>query len=371
MSKPEFEYIDADRTLSDTCLQIADSEVLAVDTEFLRETTYYPIPALIQVCANDRVFLIDPTRIRDFEPLVALFNNPRIVKVMHSCSEDLEVFNRLLKTPPAPLFDTQVAAAMCGYGFSVSYSGLVEELTGNILDKSETRSNWLQRPLSDSQYHYAVEDVVWLPALHEHLLDRLRQKQRDGWCEQECDRFVRDSAQEMDPQRAYLKFKSAWRLRKNQLQMLRALCAWREEEARSTDVPRGRIVQDSVLYELAQSNISTVSGLRAIQGIGSYTLRRHGDSLLSILNERAPDDAATLVSLPDKKSREYRDLLKSMQGVVRETAKSEDLPPEILGRKRDLEEYLTDRENSVIARSWREQLIGSGLDSAIAESNYR
>lgn len=369
MNNSNFEFIDSNGSLLHACESLAETSVLAIDTEFQRETTYYPIPALVQLYAGDEVLLIDPTQIDNFAPLAEIFSDKNIVKVMHSCVEDLEVFHQLRAGLPGPLFDTQIAAAMCELGFSVSYSRLVEEVTGTQLDKSETRSDWLQRPLTPSQFQYAVDDVLWLPALYEHLSSTLEAKQRDRWCREECEQLLVDGGQATVPDQAYLRFKSAWRLAPKQLASLRTLAAWREREAQQSNVPRSRILKDAALFELVETRPSTTSQLISIQGIGNYTLRKYGEQLLEIIGMDSSDKQQGLITFPDKKSHAYRSVLKVMQKVVREVAEAQNLPPELLGRKRDLEDYISNKETSIISSSWRQQLIADQLDQALLASN--
>ena len=370
MNNSSFSYIDSTQALSVICEKIKGSDYLAIDTEFQRETTYYPIPALIQLHARNEIFLIDPAAVEEFSPLVELFDDHTITKIMHSCTEDLEVFMQLFQTVPSPLFDTQVAAALCGLGFSTSYSKLVEVISGETLDKSETRSNWLQRPLTVSQCQYAADDVRLLPQIYDELRARLQQSGRNRWCEQECQRMLATGKTEIDPELSYLRFKSAWRLDEQQLLTLRSLSAWRERLARETDVPRGRIISDAVLFELAQSKISTLADMQPIKGIGSYTLRKYGKVILAIIDRAKTEEAKPIALLPNKKLREYRELIKLMQATAQEVASLEALPVEIIGRKRDLEEYLVDKESSLIQSSWRAELIAEKLDQLIKNSNY-
>ena len=197
--------IASDAGLTSACTQWSTKTVLGLDTEFFRERTYYPRPALIQVADDEGVALVDPLAVSDFAPLDRLLADPTRVILMHSCGEDLEVFERLFPSPPTRIFDTQLAAAFTGYGFSLGYSALVAALLGVELDKGETRSDWLRRPLSESQQRYAALDVMYLAPMHDQLSKALVRLGRADWVEQEFE-FRRQCREvERQPEAAYLK----------------------------------------------------------------------------------------------------------------------------------------------------------------------
>lgn len=371
MDKQAFSYIDSDHGLRQLCEQLQSRSSIALDTEFVRENTYYPIPALIQLYCGEQVYLLDPLAIKNFDPLIAILNDTSIVKVMHSCSEDMDVFNYLFNTVPSPVFDTQVAAGICGIGFSMGYQRLVEALIGHSLAKTETRSDWLQRPLSDEQCQYALHDVLWLLDIYHDLTRKLEQLQRGDWCQQDCVQIVERALIPQDDDSYYLRVKSAWRLEGPHLNVLKALCAWRERTARSVDIPRGRLATDGILMEAAQLLPSGKAQLRAIPRIRQSTLRKYADEILSIIDQAASIEPIQYPpALLQKNSRDYRQLLKDMQRVVLDIAGQHNLPIEILGRKRDLEEYIELRQQSLIGQSWRAELITEALEQLLNDSQY-
>lgn len=217
-------YIDSNETLARFCLQWKRCDMLALDTEFIRTDTFYPKGALLQVSDGKGAFLIDPLTIDDFSPLVNLLVDESIVKVVHSCSEDLEVFDRLFSVLPSPLFDTQIAASMVGYGFSVGYQALTEKMLGIHVAKGETRSNWLQRPLTESQIHYAALDVVYLADMYQILVDSLTAKGRLHWLLDDCRQLVNVDTDQQKINSYYKKVKSAWKLTAQELTLGRASC---------------------------------------------------------------------------------------------------------------------------------------------------
>ncbi len=370
MTSIAFSYIDTNSTLATACASLLPGRALAIDTEFQRETTYYPLPALLQISDGTSTYLVDPLAIDDFSPLASLFVDTNVVKIMHSCSEDLEVFARLDLPLPQPLFDTQVAAAHCGFGYSSSYSHLVELVTGQVLEKSQTRSDWTRRPLSENQCRYAAEDVIWLPAIYDLLKQELGKLKRDAWCAQDCEQLLQNAMRNVPVDEAWLRFRGAWRLDGTQQNRLRSLAAWRESEARRRDIPRGRVIPDSALMEIAQSGAGSPGQLTKVKGMGAYSVRKYGEVIVELVDSADRQQPGFEASLPDKGSRAYRDLIKKMQQIVKSHAETMAMPVELLGRKRDLEEYLADAQNSLIKSSWRGELIGVQLDDAIDKSSY-
>lgn len=370
-SPAELCYVDSDMALLDVCQRASQCKVIALDTEFVRETTYFSNPALIQLYFGQQVYLIDPLAIKDFEPLKVLFCDSSVIKVMHSCLEDMEVFSHLLGVLPAPIFDTQVAAAMVGHGFSMSYQRLVELVVAHDLDKSETRSNWLQRPLTERQIQYAAEDVLWLLDIYNDLNQSLLDNDRVDWCREDCQLIIDRASEPQNDDVFYLRIKSAWRLDPLSLNVLRAVCAWRESTAREKNVPRGRIASDAALIELSQIKPINKTALANLSRLKPNVIRQFGEKILHTI-----DSASCMASenypprLLQKNSKDYKCLLKSMQKVVREAAAVMNIPVEILGRKRDLEEYLQEKESSMIFRSWRSILLAKKFDYLILNSKF-
>ncbi|HCN44580.1 MAG TPA: ribonuclease D, partial [Pseudomonas sp.] len=243
----DIHWITDDSALVEHCRQWRQLPFVAVDTEFMRVDTFYPKAGLIQVGDGQRAFLIDPLLINDWQPLAGLLEDQAVTKVLHACSEDLEVLARLTDSLPAPLFDTQLAAGYLNLGFSMGYSRLVQEVLGIELPKGETRSDWLQRPLSETQVSYAAEDAVHLAELYERLRPQLSDD-KNAWVLEDGAELVLQLRREIDPYELYRDAKLAWKLSRAQLAVLRELCAWRELEARERDVPRNRILREHAMW---------------------------------------------------------------------------------------------------------------------------
>jgi ribonuclease D len=361
-------YIDSDQALAIACQQWAKSNVLALDTEFIRTDTFYPIGALIQLADGEQCYLIDPLRIDDFSPMVELLVNPNIIKLLHSCSEDLEVFDRLFGVLPTPLIDTQVASGLDGLGFSLGYQGMTEKLLQIHVPKGETRSNWLQRPLTESQLHYAVLDVAYMPAMYQKLSTSLQQKGRWSWLQDECQQMLDNYANRDAVSQYFKKVKSAWKLSAAELAVLQQLTGWREELARELDKPRGRILKDRSCFDIARLRPKTLNDLAAIDEVGHGTVRKYGDQVLALLETAsAIPQQQWPARMPKPLPPATGTILKRLKVGVRAKAEQLDLAPELLVKKRDYEELLRsgfDGADYVLPQSlagWRKSVIGDEL----------
>jgi len=361
MNADAIDIVDNDQ-LADCASRWRACPLLALDTEFVRETTFYPIPGLIQVGDGVRQYLIDPLRVDDWSPLRELFQAPAVAKVLHSGGEDLELCNRLFGVAPAPLFDTQIGAALAGFGFSLSYQALVQTCLGVTVEKDHTRSDWVARPLSAAQRHYAALDVAYLPAVFAQLAERLGALGRLDWWQEEGRRSAAASREAVDPERYYLKLGAGWRLRGAQVAVLQRLCAWREREARARDVPRGRLLKDAQCIELAQRLPHTLGQLAAVPELTPQQVRREGMTWLELIEtaQAAPEDGWP-EPVPAPLPREWGERLKRLRQLAQARAEALHIPPELLARKRDCEHLLRAGELPEGLMGWRQAVIGDEL----------
>ncbi|WP_081848043.1 ribonuclease D [Microbulbifer sp. HZ11] len=360
-------WVDGDAQLAELCSRWRTQSAVALDTEFMRSRTFYPQPALVQIGDGKHCYLIDNLAIDNLEPLKELLQDTRVVKIMHSCSEDLETLDRLLGAIPDPIFDTQIAAAISGMGAGLGYAATVSQLLQIDLPKSETRSDWLQRPLSDSQKNYAALDVAWLPFVYGILLKQLRQQGRLDWLWEDCTAMVEAARQPEPPEQYYLKIKGAWRLRQNQLAVLQDLCAWREQEARARNMPRNHLLKENVCLALAQ-NMPKYLATLAQPGLEGKTLRRYGETLLEIIARAAERDTPP-ARLPQPLNREQGEVLKLLRKKVSELAEAAGLPAEILVRKKELEVLVQAPQPQLEGRltGWRRAVVGEPLLQELEE----
>jgi len=354
-------WIDSSEQLKDLCERLRTQGAVALDTEFMRSRTFYPLPALVQLGDGKRCYLIDNLAIEDLDPLRALLLDTGVVKIMHSCSEDLETLDRLLGAVPAPIFDTQIAAAITGMGAGLGYAATVSQLLQIDLPKSETRSDWLQRPLSESQKNYAALDVAWLPLVYALLLKTLREQGRLEWLQEDCAAVVDAANTPEAPELYYRKVKGAWRLRPNQLAVLQDLCAWREREARARNIPRNHLLKENVCMSLAQAMPKYLATLSQ-PGLEGKTLRKYGDTLLEVI-ARASEREDLPQRLPQPLNREQGEVLKRLRQKVNALAEAAGLPPEILVRKKELEQLVQADNPQLDGRltGWRRAIVGEPL----------
>ncbi len=361
-------WIAQDAELADLCARLRQQAAIAVDTEFMRTDTFYPIAGLIQLGDGKTSFLVDPLAIQDFSPLRELMLDEQVIKVLHSCSEDIEVFERLLGVVPSPIFDTQIAAAFAGFGFSLGYAGLIKAALGVEIPKDETRSDWLQRPLSASQLKYAALDVAHMLIVYGKLLQLLKASERLQWVKSDCVDLVTNARKPDDFSEAFHKVGFAWKLRPQELAILRDLCIWRETESRARDIPRNRLIKEPSLFEIARKQPQDAIDLQRVEDIPSRTLRADTETILAMVKASAATDAVSWPARLDAPlALGEAPLMKSLKKYVRDVAEALNLPPELLIRKKEYEALarsgLKGGAYTLPTRllGWRYELIGKGL----------
>ncbi|WP_342455232.1 ribonuclease D [Spartinivicinus poritis] len=361
-------WITTNEALAQHALAWLEQPHLALDTEFFRCQTFYAKPGLIQLATAEQVFFIDPLQVTDFEPLAKVLAAPQVIKVLHACSEDLEIFQQLTGTLPVPLFDTQLAAAFSGLGPSVGYQRLVTELLGIQLAKDETRSDWLQRPLSDAQITYAALDVHYLWQLYQPLLNQLNTQQRLGWLQEECQQLIEQAANPLLPENAYQQVKLAWKLRRSELAILRKLAAWREKEVRKRDIPRHRLLTDDQLWWLARIKPRKLVQLDKVRGIRKDQVAREGRTICGIIAKASAEPAGQWPKrLPKPLPKSSKPLITKVKKLAANLATTLSLPPELVIRKKQLEALIRSGLSDGHfnwpdnLQSWRRQLLGESL----------
>lgn len=334
---------------------------LAVDTEFMRRNTFFPQIALLQLSAGEHAILIDPLNIEDTTPIRDLFTDERIVKVLHSASEDLEVFDRWLQLSPQPLFDTQRAAGFLDRGFGLGYRAMVEAYCDVQLDKGETRSDWLQRPLSTSQCDYAALDVAYLLPVYRDMRAAVEAEGKLDWVFDDG-RTATDNAGSA-AESYYLRIKSAWKLNGRQLAVLRAVCDWRESEAMSRDKPRSWIIPDAACLDIARRAELDGESLAQVADLSAGVLRRYSDELLACVSAaRALPDSELPPLLPGPLTADERQLLKALKQRGKQIAAALGAAPESLLPAKDYEKLLRESLGDTITvpapwHGWRKALV--------------
>ncbi|GLK88779.1 ribonuclease D [Pseudomonas turukhanskensis] len=368
----DINWIRDDASLVRLCAEWRRLPYVALDTEFMRVDTFYPIAGLLQVCDGSQVFLIDPLLIQSWDAFAELLSDPAVLKVLHACSEDLEVFSRLTGTLPLPLFDTQIAAAYLNIGFSMGYSRLVQSVLDIDLPKGETRSDWLQRPLSETQVSYAAEDVLHLAEVFEALRARLA-PDKFSWVLEDGDEMVTNLRREIDPNEVYRDAKLGWKLPPAKLAVLRELYAWREQQARLRNLPRNRVIRENSLWPMARSQPDNLVALARIEDMHPKTVRQDGEFLLGLIKQAAAKPAEEWPEpLPEPLPVEATTLLKKLRAIGQAQAERLDIAPEIMLRKKVLEALLKSGypngpyQLPESLRGWRRELMGQELLDSLA-----
>ena len=352
--------------LAAACGRLARHPYVTVDTEFLRETTYYPKLCLVQLAAPEEAVLVDPLADGiSLDPFLDLMADPNVVKVFHSARQDLEIVWNLGRLVPTPLFDTQVAAMVCGYGDSVSYEQLANDLANARIDKSSRFTDWSRRPLTEAQLSYALSDVTHLISVYEALRAQLAASGRQAWLDEEMAVLTSPETYKADPDNAWKRL--VGRLRKaREVAVLMEVAAWREREAQTRDVPRGRILKDDALVDLATAAPRSVEALGRLRSIpNGFERSRTAADILEAVGRGLARDPKT-VPVPDRSRRSGAtgavvDLLKVLLKAI---AEQEGVAPKIIATVEDLEAIAENDDAEVTAlHGWRRQLFG---DKALA-----
>ncbi|MDG1943516.1 MAG: ribonuclease D [Halioglobus sp.] len=371
-----WQLIESDEALQRLLEQHQSCEVVIVDTEFMRRNTFYPEVALVQLCFVseesdiDIAWLIDPLCIDNPAPLADLLSNPAVLKVLHSVSEDLEVFQRWLNVLPQPLFDTQRAAALLNRGFGLGYRTLVQDICAIDLPKGETQSNWLQRPLSAAQCEYAGLDVTWLLPVWRELHEQCVRQEKLDWVLGDGQDAIRALGTEMTD--SHRRIKTAWKLNQRELGALVAVCRWREETARSRNKPRSWIIDDAACLLLAQKGPQTLAQLSDEVGLPAPAVRRYGDALLALLEtQRAVPENELPSALPRPLDAAQRRQVKMLKSKVREIAEELAVAPEVLVPGKDYELLLREAAGESVKspahwQGWRDTLVLAPLRQSLA-----
>lgn len=355
--------------LAAACARLARHSFVTVDTEFLRETTYYPRLCLVQMASDEEAILVDPLSADlDLKPFLDLMADPAVTKVFHSARQDLEIIWNLGGFVPAPLFDTQVAAMVCGYGDSVSYEQLVNDLAKARIDKSSRFTDWSRRPLSDAQLTYALSDVTHLIAVYRTLLAQLEGNGRLAWLDEEMAILTSPDTYKADPEQAWRRLSG--RLRKpKELAVLMEVAAWREREAQTRDVPRGRVLKDDALVDLATSAPRTPEALGRLRSIpNGYERSRTATDILAAVERGLGRDLKTVPALErSRRSGATGAVVDLLKVLLKSVAENEGVAPKIIATVEELDAIAEDDSADVPSlHGWRRQLFG---EKALALKN--
>lgn len=364
--KPEL--IESNEQMDALLTQLDGVTLIAVDTEFFRETTYYPQLALVQIATDSLVACVDPLAFDARAALKKLLLDNAITKIFHSCSQDLEVLFYYLGAAPHAIYDTQIANALLTEHHQIGYAALVENELGTALDKSQTRTNWLQRPLTDKQIDYAGDDVLYLYQLQKILDDKLQQAGRKTWFEEESKKLISDdNSFQVDTDSLWKRVKGATRLNRNKLAVAQAIAIWREQLAQQKDRTRRKILADDIVVDLAYTSPDNVADLERCIGNKYRFSAQEKQQLLDAIktglqtpSELCPDNRFNALDS------EQKGTLKSLQQLINNKAEELGISPAILSSRKELEQLILTHDQAEtptlnILQGWRRQNIGQQL----------
>jgi ribonuclease D len=390
----QYQLIEDEISLQKLCQQYNNAEILAIDTEFVRTRTLYPKLGLLQIFDGKQLALIDPVAINDLSPFWQLMTNENIVKVLHACSEDLEVFLTSANCKPVNLIDSQIVMSFLGHGLSMGYAAMVEHYTGIELDKSESRTDWMKRPLTQRQLDYASADVDYLFQLYPKFITEIEQAGQLDYAKQETQLLIERKFTPIDEDNLYCQMKLACRLNSQQLNTLKHLVRWRFQQAKKRDLPIGFVAKDHSLMAIAQHNPQTVEAMNRVKGAELLDIRHKGKTMLSVVKLALETDESdypkTITRLDEYPG--YKQLFKTVKAFIVVIAEKNGLAIENLASKKQINQFLTwhfnvndvrtlalgsstkatlsNLANVDILTGWRNELFGQTLQ-AFADNDFK
>ncbi|WOZ79259.1 ribonuclease D [Kosakonia sacchari] len=370
-----YQMITTNDALAALCEAARAFPAIALDTEFVRTRTYYPQLGLIQLYDGEHVALIDPLAITDWTPFRDLLINTAVTKYLHAGSEDLEVFLNAFGVQPQPMIDTQILAAFCGRPLSWGFAAMVEEFTGLVIDKSESRTDWLARPLTERQCDYAAADVWYLLPIAGKLLAETDQAGRLDAALGECRLMMQRRQEVLAPEEAWREITNAWQLRTRQLACLRLLADWRLRKARERDLAVNFVVREENLWAVARYMPGSMGELDSI-GLSGSEIRFHGKTLLALVaqaqalpEEALPEPLLNLMDMPG-----YRKAFKAIKALVQTISESQGISAELLASRRQINQLLNwhwklkpQNSSPELISGWRGELMADQLKILLAE----
>jgi len=357
-------YVDSPQLLAELVALLRGADALAVDTEFMRERTYYARLCLIQVATDEVTAIVDPLAVGDLEPLFSIFRDESVTKVFHAGSQDLEILYRLMGSVPAPVFDTQTAATLLGMPSQVGYQQLVHSLVGVTLGKGHTYTDWTARPLSAEQIDYALDDVRYLPPAYRTMRERLEAEGRLAWLEQDFVRMADPATYDVVPEEQFRRVKRASALDRRSLAILREVAAWREREAQRRDLPKRWVVSDEALLEIARRAPADSTALQGVRGLNEQVARRNADDILKAIKrgQNVPDDQLPKIAKRKRLEGDVSDVADLLSALLRMRAKEHGVAPTLIATRDELERFAAgEREENPLGSGWRYTLVGEEL----------
>lgn len=359
----EMRFVDTPQALTELCQELQSADVIAVDTEFIREKTYYAKLCLIQVASDSVTAGVDPLALNNLDELLAILYSPDKLKLFHAAWQDLEIFSDLWERIPTPVFDTQIAAALLGFSDQIGYANLAEQLLGVQLDKTATRTDWAQRPLSPQQLAYAADDVNYLLQLYPIILQRLTKLGRNNWLEEDFAALTNPTSYAKSADLAWQRVSGHGRLKPRQLAALQRLAAWREQQARQRNKPRKWILSDDILLMLARHLPSDYATLAKVRGLPERLLNQSGEELIAAINAALAlaDNALPTVSQNERLTPDQECLADTLMAYLRLLAQENQISPASLSTRKEIEKMVRGKRDIPLLHGWRGHLAGEPL----------
>ncbi len=359
----DFHYIDSNKALQEFCLKIQHCKYCALDTEFLREKTYFPLLALIQLATETEQACIDPLAINDFSALKEIFENTSIVKILHSPSQDLELFYQQFDSLPEPVFDTQLAAAVLGYANQIGYADLVKRKCGVQLDKKYTRADWSKRPLSEGELDYAMDDVRYLIKMYQDMKAELEKRGRWSWIQADFKKMSDKSQYQLDMTVLWRKLRGIQKLKGAALNNADQLCRWRENLAIQKNRPKRWMMKDEDLIDIARFKPVTHKELNQIGNLSADYIKKNGDAILKVIKEATQIDPADYPKLPEfhKLNTEQQAISDCLMAICRVVAEKNQIALASVTSKKEIDQLVAGKTDCNITSGWRNEMIGKYL----------
>ena len=361
-------YVDNNEKLQKLCESIKNAPLLILDTEFIREKTYRAKLCLIQIATDDIIACVDPIALNNISPLMDIIHDKNKLKILHAARQDYEIFYDLDKKLPEPIFDTQLAASLLGYGEQVGYGALVSKALGVQLDKAHTRTDWSKRPLSEAQIHYASDDVYYLRQLYPLLKDELIKQGRENWLDDEFKALCQPELFITHPEDAWNKVKGINRLRPRQFAAAKNIAQWREEMAIQKDRPRRWILADDILLAAAQLLPKTISQLESIANIKPATIENSGKFILDCIKEALELDESELPAQkkPKRLTADQEIIADLLMTQLKLVANEQNISPTNIANRKMIEKIIYGDTDIPLLKGWRYQLAGKKLQDLLA-----
>ena len=356
--------IDNDQALRDFAEACQKSSYMAVDTEFLREKTYYPKTCLIQIGIEGTIAIIDPFPLSDLTPLARPLTDPNVLKIFHACTQDMEIILHETGVLPTPVFDTQIAATLLGKNQQASYALLVSQYCNVELTKKDSFTDWSRRPLSPSQIQYAADDVLYLPKIHEKMVEALREKNRLEWLSDAFEELSDPDRYVVDPYARYKKLKRVNQLKPRQLAAAREFAAWRELKAQARDIPRKWVVSDEQIVEACRREACTLDELYMVRGMRESLRTNEAREVIACIKKgiNCPTDQLPVLQGKSKNEANVDAIVDVLAGIARKCAKENDIAPQTLASHAELTKLARGHhEDCEILKGWRRRILGNTL----------